>query len=472
MQSSQELAFPTELLLEFMDVSNSSGAVLALGSARRDLREYAAEKVLRGGVVIANAREVPSFFVFLNASPHIRGSSLTSLEIHFPVWTDDREVAAVATGIRSFTSLRRLLLVSPEPCLAANRKIGAALASLTSIQTIKMTNTYTHSLRLLQGSKSPLERVAVYRDMTNPVVEPFSAADILARHQATLCSLTVEPGCVTCLSDDGDSDIDEDSNIDEDSDVEDMDCTEDDVEDDGEGEMQVDYEDDEDDAEMRYEDDEDEDGEEEDDEEDEDVELPVFTRVTRLEIPNLPGDATGDEYRIMFPAIRHLDLGDRYHNWCGKDRRCREQSKFTTRRLDNEIQKNGVTDSWRDLQLVRGGLLNLALFGNTCTTRILEIVGAIEADQGLIAEVVDDHSPTVLRLCIQAPFKITREFAARAQTRTRSVTCLSLSVLAQDVHSAITVSRGPAFQLVLPLTHFVSSSAQMHSCLLVSVRER
>ncbi|KAI0765408.1 hypothetical protein C8Q74DRAFT_1051787 [Fomes fomentarius] len=168
--------------------------------------------------------------------------------------------------------------------------------------------------------------------MTRYVLEPFSAADILGRHQATLCSVTVEPGCVTCLEDDGESDIDEDS------DDEDMDCTEGD----GEDEMQVDYEGEEDDAEMRN-------------NEESDEELPVFKRVTILEIPNLPEDVTGDEYRVMFPAIRHLDLGDRYHNWCGVFQRCREASKFTTMELDNKHRHKGVTDSWHHLQLVRGG---------------------------------------------------------------------------------------------------------------------
>lgn len=75
--------------------------------------------------------------------PPIFEASLTSLEVHFPVWTDHREVAAVATGIKSLTNLRRLLLVSPEPCLRANRRIFTALSSLTSVRTLETTDAYS-----------------------------------------------------------------------------------------------------------------------------------------------------------------------------------------------------------------------------------------------------------------------------------------------------------------------------------------
>ncbi|KAM5541813.1 hypothetical protein V8D89_004542 [Ganoderma adspersum] len=140
-----------------------------------------------------------------------------------------------------------------------------------------------------------------------------------------------------------------------------------------------------------------------------------FAELRRLHVPRFflePGIGQRAGFMYLAPNLRALDVGAVYaaqppttttiqellaHRHC---------NKAATIKFQLDVAAERRKPVWTELELVRGGLVDLFMFGNTCRAGVLELVGGPVVDPGLqwlIPHVVLDHEPRVLRFSIAGP---------------------------------------------------------------------
>ena len=144
----------------------------------------------------------------------------------------------------------------------------------------------------------------------------------------------------------------------------------------------------------------------------------------RLHVPHFllePDLGQRAGFMCLAPNLRTLDVGTAYAAQPPTTipdllahRRC---NKAATIQFQIDAAAGRRAPVWTKLELVRGGLVDLFMFGNTCRVGVLELVGEPVADpdlQGIIPHVVLDHEPRVLRFSLSGPHFNVGGFVANA----------------------------------------------------------
>ncbi|RPD55553.1 hypothetical protein L226DRAFT_524584 [Lentinus tigrinus ALCF2SS1-7] len=168
--------------------------------------------------------------------------------------------------------------------------------------------------------------------------------------------------------------------------------------------------------------------------------IPQFNNLTELWIPDLVRDSRASIV-LATPALTYLDVGAAATVYTPELRRTLEANKSaTSRRFNNDASKD--IQRWRYLKQVRGGLVDLAVLGNTVAVDSIEVVGIItDKVLQLLPTVVADHSPTILRATMAFPFTYglwaMNDAAAEEVEEMNNVQHLTLRVVVKkDIHKS------------------------------------
>ncbi len=110
---------------------------------------------------------------------------------------------------------------------------------------------------------------------------------------------------------------------------------------------------------------------------------------------------SGEETEVRYNL--NIDIGQpaRWQEF-GTHRQAGEDDGGDVRDEDD----NGVHPlAWESLERVRGGLLDLYVFGNSCVVDVLTIDGPVQDAWACIPAVVGDHRPSTLRLSVSSSLK-------------------------------------------------------------------
>ncbi|KAI0765402.1 hypothetical protein C8Q74DRAFT_1288158 [Fomes fomentarius] len=382
-----------DVLIRVSELADDQLVVLALSSTCKTMRRYGAPLTLEHENVVRDKAKALSFFHLFHscAKNAFRIPIITTVRIALPVLRSARDVATMAAGLRALSNLNVLTLENSDACLWAHAEVLEAIASLRTVTHLVVVRARASVSRLLQRMSSPLEDIELQDAQSHTL-----GLNILARYTASLQRLFVSPGHQAGLRPDqwiGDGlDLDR---------------------------------------------------------------LPVFQRCTTLCLPGYgPGDV-GNSFIKMFPNLRQLDIGVvrtvwnqtavdirvwnvaetrafwarvRPHNEEeGPD--SDQEDAFDFGPYFNDENDAAIRRCWRNLKLVKGGLVDLAALGNTSTTVEMEIAGDILSHFLLIPCVVGDNAPRVLRLSIRMPFTmagISIEDATAHMTSVRKLTIRAL----------------------------------------------
>ncbi|KAI1789451.1 hypothetical protein LXA43DRAFT_1154271, partial [Ganoderma leucocontextum] len=170
-----------------------------------------------------------------------------------------------------------------------------------------------------------------------------------------------------------------------------------------------------------------------------DTRATTFPELRRLHIPRYslePGNCIAG-LMVIVPDLRVLDVGTDYSSrtWSEEAFDRRHRNKTATMDVQLDAHNGRRPPVWPGLELVRGGLVDLLMFGNSCRAIALELIGqpiATPALQRLIPVVVADHAPRILRLSLSGPqFDMGVFVAERLQMR--SVHCLHVRIVLTSV---------------------------------------
>nr|VWP01245.1 Serine/threonine-protein phosphatase 2B catalytic subunit A1 (EC (Calcineurin A1) [Ganoderma boninense] len=106
-------------------------------------------------------------------------------------------------------------------------------------------------------------------------------------------------------------------------------------------------------------------------------------------------------YMEAFPKAIYLHVGTSITMATKRDafmERIRSQNLEAVRASHGGLVDPG--DCWPSLKRVRGGLLDLYIFGNSCSVATLLIEGTIKSDWACVPVVVKSHHPAILRLSV------------------------------------------------------------------------
>lgn len=393
-----------DVLIRVSELAGDQLVVLALSSTCKTMRRYGAPLVLEHENVVRDKAKALSFFLLFHscANGGFRIPVITTVRIALPVLCSARDVATMAAGLRALSNLDALTLENSDACLWAHVEVLDAIASLTTITHLVVVRPRVNVSRLLQRMCSPLEDIELQDAQSHTL-----GLNILARYTASLRRLFVSPGHQAGLRPDqwiGDGlDLDR---------------------------------------------------------------LPVFQRCTTLCLPGYGPGEVGDSFIKMFPNLRQLDIGVMRTMWSQTAVDLRVWNVAETRnfwarvRPHNEEEGPGsdqedafdfgpyfndqddaaVRRCWRNLKLVKGGVVDLAAMGNTSTIAELEIAGDILSHFLLIPCVVGDNAPRVLRLSIYMPFSMSGISIEDATVHLTSVRKLTIRALVGRVWKKDTVS--------------------------------
>ena len=135
----------------------------------------------------------------------------------------------------------------------------------------------------------------------------------------------------------------------------------------------------------------------------------VIPTLRRLHIPKFCIEA---DHRAGFmsiaPNLQVLDVGTEYSKlpWSHELARHRHINKTATIDFQLQVSSSQRPNAWTELELVRGGLIDLLVFANTCPVAALELVGEPIAGttlQWLIPEVILDYQPRIVRFSLAGP---------------------------------------------------------------------
>ncbi|PIL27855.1 hypothetical protein GSI_11009 [Ganoderma sinense ZZ0214-1] len=143
---------------------------------------------------------------------------------------------------------------------------------------------------------------------------------------------------------------------------------------------------------------------------------PVLPALRRLHVPQFflePGVGHRAGFMHLAPSLRELDVGTAYsesaargRGWTAELAAQRTENKRATAQFQLDVERGRRAKAWTKLDVVRGGLVDLLVFGNSTCIDALEIVGEPIADpalQRLVPYVVFDHEPRVLRFSLGGP---------------------------------------------------------------------
>ena len=340
---------PNDVLLEIAVVSDQA-TKLALSSACYSLRDIVARYALKAHPVrLSSLAEIDSFARFVRytstSASKPRISFLHSLEISLPTTKLRRVARGLQRILARAKNLKHLTLIRLEPALVADEQHARVLRALTrpqSLRSLTIRRAGLWTVELLKAITSPLERLSITECCTS--ISITSALDGFL----DMRDLTIERCVVPSReSDDDDDDNDNDS----------------------------------------------------------DPEIAEFPLVDRLVVPESVADSDAD-FMEAFPNLRFLDVGTvvtKCEGWSPEHRFIRStniNSKLELLKNPGLDEDGNMRTYWKTLESVRGGILDLALFGNVSTVRELEIVGQISQGFKLIPAVVGDHSPQILRLSV------------------------------------------------------------------------
>ncbi len=137
----------------------------------------------------------------------------------------------------------------------------------------------------------------------------------------------------------------------------------------------------------------------------------VLPELSRLHIPRFfleSGVGHRAGFMYLAPNLSVLDVGTEYsaRPWTDELLAHPRDNKAATVRFQIAVAEHQRQPVWTQLDVVRGGLVDLLLFGNTCRADALELVGAPVADPALqwfIPQVVLDNEPRILRFSLAGP---------------------------------------------------------------------
>ena len=312
---------------------------------------------------------------------------VVSLTVEFSS-LDDEWTRPIARAISHLTALQDLTLRKPEPWMEARPEILDAFIALKSIKRLRVTGAAAGSMELVTRTESRLEYLHVERGRSS---EPFYASIVLQKHRHTLRELYVTPGCMTIPEDD-DSDNEEKMDVDQASRLDRGVANEETFPKDG-----------------------------------------VMSQVTHLHIPGCSlAELSG--FMEGFPNVKFLDVGAVMKRFDEELEIWRIDNKIATRCLaaNTERVKNPSRRPWRNLNVVRGGLIELYTMGNTCSVDILEVLGPIGEYAELLAHVIEDHCPRVLRVSFEVPLRADDVVNPAERDRLASIQAMTVKLLVKS----------------------------------------
>ncbi|KAI1789452.1 hypothetical protein LXA43DRAFT_1183245 [Ganoderma leucocontextum] len=155
--------------------------------------------------------------------------------------------------------------------------------------------------------------------------------------------------------------------------------------------------------------------------------LVVFEKVRQLMIPESVASGAADYIRA-FPNVVSLDVGNILTT--EEKRLSAKLEDIREENLSILLDELGQELGWCSLERVRGGLLDLYVFGNICRTVVLEIDGLIKDDWACIPEVVSYHCARVVRLSVSPSLQV--DVWEKNRHRMRTVQCLALQFVVED----------------------------------------
>lgn len=162
--------------------------------------------------------------------------------------------------------------------------------------------------------------------------------------------------------------------------------------------------------------------------------MAIFPALQLLSIPSLTRD-TGSNLMFAAPFITSLDVGGKLTTYTRGARRLRRTNKAETYLRYEQLWRENTARDWPYLEQVRGGLVDLAVLGNTTIAQTLEIVGVITRHHALIPVVVGDNIAETLRMTLALPFRTARLQNPLYANAMNTIKSLALRVvMKRDIH--------------------------------------
>ncbi|KAM5541814.1 hypothetical protein V8D89_004543 [Ganoderma adspersum] len=160
--------------------------------------------------------------------------------------------------------------------------------------------------------------------------------------------------------------------------------------------------------------------------------LVIFEKVRELVIPDC---VIRDALYCMkaFPNAVSLDVGTTLTTRAKRLTRKMIEWRAKNRAilLDDDAIRAGQLSWPVSLEHVRGGLLDLYVFGNAYWIEFLEIDGLIKDDSACVLPMVQSHCPEILRLSVSSSLRV--DVWEKYRGTLDSVTCLVLQLVVEDL---------------------------------------
>ncbi|KAI0747159.1 hypothetical protein C8Q80DRAFT_1271943 [Daedaleopsis nitida] len=172
--------------------------VLALSSARKDLRRDAARWVLRRPILADTPARGASFVHFVQGgSAKLEGRSrlVTALTISLPVEPTTAGRDRLVNALLQLRSLHDLRLVDPEAAMAVDTRVVDALAELPKLKALSIVGAGPESCLFLSSMLSRPTTIEIVPrcDEHDPL---FSVCAALAAHSSTVVRLSLGAGAI------------------------------------------------------------------------------------------------------------------------------------------------------------------------------------------------------------------------------------------------------------------------------------
>ena len=160
--------------------------------------------------------------------------------------------------------------------------------------------------------------------------------------------------------------------------------------------------------------------------------LVIFKKVRELVIPDC---VLRDALYCMktFPNAVSLDVGTALTTRAKRLSQKMTQWRANNRRilLNDDAIRAGLLSWPASLEHIRGGLLDLYVFGNPYWVEVLEIDGLIEDDYECVPTIVQSHCPEILRLSVSSSLRV--DGWEKHRKTLDSVACLILQLVVEDL---------------------------------------